>query len=596
MSDAPDSMFPTAVIEPPSWMTEPATGAVLAALSARGAGVRFVGGCVRDTLLGRAIGDIDIATQDPPERVIELLCAAAIKAVPTGLAHGTVTAIVPPRHFEITTLRHDVETFGRHARVAFTDDWAADAARRDFTMNALFLDASGRVFDPAGGLADLRAGRVRFVGDATTRIREDILRLLRFYRFHAHYGHGAADMTARRACGALAHLLPGLSGERVASELLKLLLAPDPTATIDMMAADGVLTMLLPGGANLERLAGLVRIDGTPDALRRLAALLPSDAAAVREVALRLRLPNADRDRLVLLAAPPFPIDLAGDEAAQRRALHHLGLARYADLMLLHAAETGNAGAAQALLDAAPRRLPPVLPVRGGDVIRLGVPPGPRVGELLARVEEWWEARDFRPDRAACLAYLAEVVAAGWHGSVAPKPDDSPRQTALVVMGVSGSGKSTVAAILAARLGWQFVEGDALHPPENVEKMRRGIPLDDADRRLWLERIARLIDGWRVAGTHGVVTCSALKRVYRETLTAGHADVRFVYLKGSRSTIAGRLSRRSNHYMPPELLDSQFATLEEPGGDEPGVAVDIGASPDSIADSALSALRLSPAV
>jgi poly(A) polymerase len=596
MSDAPDPMFPAAVIEPPSWMTEPATGAVLAALSAHGAGVRFVGGCVRDTLLGRATRDIDIATQDPPERVIELLRAAAIKAVPTGLAHGTVTAVVPPRHFEITTLRHDVETFGRHARVAFTDDWAADAARRDFTMNALFLDASGRVFDPVGGLADLHAGRVRFVGDAVTRIREDVLRLLRFYRFHAHYGRGAADAIARRACGALAHLLPGLSGERVASELLKLLLAPDPTATIDMMAADGVLAALLPDGANRERLAGLVRIEAEPDALRRLAALLPADVAAVREVAVRLRLPNADRDRLVLLAAPPFPVDLAGDEVAQRRALRHLGLARYADLVLLHAAETGTADAAQALLDAAPRRLPPALPVRGGDVTRLGVPPGPRVGALLALVAEWWEARDFRPDRAACLARLAELAAAGRHCTMASKPDDSAPPTALVVMGVSGSGKSTVAAILAKRLDWPFVEGDALHSPENVEKMHRGIPLDDVDRGPWLARIARVIDGWRVAGTHGVVTCSALKRAYREALTAGHADVRFVYLKGSRGMIAARVSRRSNHYMPAELLDSQFAALEEPGRDEPSVAVDVGATPDSIADSALSALRLSPAV
>jgi poly(A) polymerase len=264
-------------IDPPSWAAERVVAAVLAALGADGAVVRFVGGCVRDTLLARPIGDIDIATPDPPDTVLTLLEAAAIKAVPTGIAHGTITAVVPPRHFEITTLRRDVETFGRHARVAFTDDWAADAARRDFTMNALFLDAAGRVFDPVGGLADLRAGRVRFVGDAAARIREDVLRLLRFYRFHAHYGRGAPDAAARRACRELSALLPGLSGERVATELFKLLAAPDPVPTIDLMAEDGVLAVLLPEARRRDRLAGLVVLEDAADPLRRLAALLVAD-------------------------------------------------------------------------------------------------------------------------------------------------------------------------------------------------------------------------------------------------------------------------------------------------------------------------------
>jgi poly(A) polymerase len=413
MPDEPDALRPVALIEPQGWMTEPATGAVLAALGARGASVRFVGGCVRDTLLGRPIKDVDIATPDPPDRVVELLRAAALKAVPTGIAHGTITAVVPPRHFEITTLRRDVETFGRHARVAFTDDWAADAERRDFTINALFLDAAGQVFDPVGGLDDLRSGKVRFVGDAATRIREDVLRLLRFYRFHAHYGRGLADAAARAACRALVDLLPGLSGERIAGELLKLLTAPDPLPTIEMMAADGVLAALLPGGGNRVRLAGLVGLEETPDAVRRVAALLPDDAAAVRQVTTRLRLSNAERDRLLLLAAPPWPVDLDGDERAQRRALRRLGLESYSDLVLLRAAEGRRVAEARRLLDAAPRSVPPPLPVRGRDVARLGVAPGPRVGALLAQVEEWWEAEDFRPDRAACLARLAELAAAG---------------------------------------------------------------------------------------------------------------------------------------------------------------------------------------
>jgi poly(A) polymerase len=407
------TMQPVARIEPPPWAGEAVTRAVLAALGAGGAVVRFVGGCVRDALLGRPNDDIDIATPDPPDSVLRLLAAAAIKAVPTGLAHGTVTAIVPPRHFEITTLRRDVETFGRHARVAFTDDWAADAARRDFTMNALFLDAAGAIFDPVGGLEDLRAGRVRFVGDAEARIREDVLRLLRFYRFHAHYGRGEAEESARSACRKLAGLLPGLSGERVAAEMLKLLAAPDPLPTVDMMARDGVLAVLLPEAGRRDRLAGLVKLEIAADPLRRLAALIVGDAEAVQRVAARLRLSNGERDRLALLVAPPVMVDLAGDERVQRRALHRLGLAAYGDLVLLRAAETGATDAAHALLAAAPRRLPGGFPLRGRDVTELGIPPGPAVGEALAAVAAWWEAGDFRADRQACLARLAELVRGG---------------------------------------------------------------------------------------------------------------------------------------------------------------------------------------
>ena len=265
-------------IAPQPWMTEAATASVLGAL---GGTARFVGGCVRDALLGRAIVDIDIATPLLPEEVMRRLEAAGIKAVPTGLDHGTVTAVAPPRRFEVTTLRRDVETDGRHARVAFTDDWAADASRRDFTMNALFLDAEGRVFDPMGGLPDLHAGRVRFVGDPATRIREDVLRILRFYRFQAHYGRGEADPPARADCRALAPLLPSLSGERVAAELLKLLAAPDPMPTLRLMAADGVLAMLLPEARRLARLAALIPLEGIGDPLRRLAALLDDGAAAI---------------------------------------------------------------------------------------------------------------------------------------------------------------------------------------------------------------------------------------------------------------------------------------------------------------------------
>ena len=399
----PDAPIDRIGVQP--WMSEAATRAVLAALGGEG---RFVGGCVRDALLGRAIGDIDIATPLPPEEVMRRLEAAKLKVVPTGLAHGTVTAVAPPRHFEITTLRRDVETDGRHARVAFTADWAADAARRDFTMNALFLDAAGNLFDPVGGLADLRAGRVRFVGDPATRIREDVLRLLRFYRFHAHYGAGEADAPSRAACRTLARLLPTLSGERVAAEILKLLAAPDPLPSLAMMSEDGVLAILLPEASRLDRLAALLPLEPAPDPLRRLGALIAGDPTALAE---RLRLANEQRARLSALAAPPWPVDLAGDERAQRRALHRLGAVLFRDLVLLRAAEGGQRDRLPALLALAAQWRPPVFALKGRDVTALGVPPGPEVGRILGALEEWWEAGDFRADRRAALAELKRRMA-----------------------------------------------------------------------------------------------------------------------------------------------------------------------------------------
>ena len=391
----------------PAWVDDAGTRAVLAALEAEGGTARFVGGCVRDTLLGRPIGDIDIATPLTPDRVLARLKAAGIKAVPTGLVHGTVTAVTPQRHLEITTLRRDVETDGRHARVAFTADWAADAARRDFTMNALYLDAGGNLFDPMGGLADLRAGRVRFVGDAATRIREDVLRLLRFYRFHAQLGRGTADPTARAACHALAALLPSLSGERIAAETLKLLAAADPIPTLALMAEDGVLAAFLPEARHINRLAALVAFKAAGDPLRRLAALLAGDGVTASAVADRLRLSGDDRLRLVALLAPPWPVDLASDDRAQRRALYRLGPVLYRDLVLLRAAETGAGGRVAALLALADTWPLPQFPLKGRDVTALGVPPGPAIGRLLADVETWWEEGDFSAARDACLGELA---------------------------------------------------------------------------------------------------------------------------------------------------------------------------------------------
>jgi poly(A) polymerase len=396
------------------WMVEPATQAVLGALSAGGAAARFVGGSVRDALLGRPIGDIDIATPAPPERVIELLEQRGIRVVPTGIEHGTVTAIAgnPPRHFEITTLRRDVETYGRRARVAFDADWVEDAARRDFTINAIFLDPDGTIHDPVGGRADLRARRVRFVGDPGTRIAEDVLRLLRYYRFEARFGTGEGDAEARAACRAAAHLLPNLSAERVAQELVRLLKTPDPIPALQMMQEDGALAVVLPEACRLDRLRQMIAIEPEPDPLRRLAALLEVDVSGADRVAERLRFSNASRERLCGLARP-WPLEPLGDERARRRVLYRLGSERYRDLVLLLAAEGAmRQDRLTELLDLARDWSPPPFPLTGHDVTALGIPPGERVGRLLDTVRDWWVAGDFTADRTACLDRLRELAAA----------------------------------------------------------------------------------------------------------------------------------------------------------------------------------------
>jgi poly(A) polymerase len=387
------------------------TRAVVAALTAGGHPVRFVGGCVRDALAERPVMDVDIATPEPPERVVELLTAAGLKAVPTGIEHGTVTAVARGRPFEITTLRCDITTDGRRAVVAFTDDWVEDAARRDFTMNALSADPDGTIHDPFGGVADLRAGRVRFVGDPETRIREDVLRILRFFRFHAHYGLGPPDGAGLTACRALASLLPRLSGERVAAETLRLLAAPDAAATVALMRDHGILAPILPELIEGARLRALQAIPDAAarDAVLRLAALLPGDARAARAVAERLRLSNADRDRLMLLAEPPPVLWPPADERALRRSLHRLGAPAVRDLGLLAGAQ-GNAELGRSALQAVTAWQPVSLPVKGQDALDLGVPAGPEVGRLIAEVEAWWEAGDYRADRGACLARLKTLV------------------------------------------------------------------------------------------------------------------------------------------------------------------------------------------
>jgi len=409
------------------WITAPETRAVIDALMAKGAEVRFVGGCVRDAMAKKPIKDIDLGTPDPPETVIDLLRAAGIKAIPTGIEHGTITAMMGAEKFEITTLRLDIDTDGRRATVAYTYDWVEDSNRRDFTINALSATPDGDVYDPHDGLSDLAYGRIRFVGLAQDRIEEDVLRLLRFFRFYGSFGRPPPDKDAMAACRSHADKLPTLSGERVRDELLKIMLTPDPADVCVLMRGVGIFKHLLPEAGDVGRLRSLSWLETRaivmeavfPDALRRLAALLDTDADGAKAVGEHLRLSNKDKERLSMLCAPKLDVSPDLEDATRRRALHEIGPERMRDLALLTWAGE---------LALTPR-LPPertegwielleecntwqgvCFPVQGQDAIDLGVVQGPRVGELMAALEGWWQQGDFQADRDACLKQLKLLI------------------------------------------------------------------------------------------------------------------------------------------------------------------------------------------
>jgi poly(A) polymerase/tRNA nucleotidyltransferase (CCA-adding enzyme) len=370
---------PACRIAPPAFLSEPALAALLTVLPE----ARIVGGAVRDTLARRRFVDVDLASPLPPETVMRRLADAGMKVVPTGLAHGTVTAVLPGRAVEITTLRRDVETDGRHAVVAFTDDWREDAARRDFTINAMSMTRDGAVYDYFGGLADLRAGRLRFVGDPAERVAEDYLRVLRFFRFFARYGAVEPDEATLAALRGAVPRLASLSVERVWHELRLILSAPDPVTSVTLMDRLGVLGAVVPEGTDVSVLARLVARGAPVDALSRMAALLTGDPLAF---AIRLKLSLAERDRLLALRAAPLarPED---DDAALRRLMADTPVEVLVDRTWL----AGGDDAAWGSLRDRLRSLPtPVFPLEGRDVVALGVPPGPRVGEVLRAVRAWW--------------------------------------------------------------------------------------------------------------------------------------------------------------------------------------------------------------
>ncbi|OUI95518.1 poly(A) polymerase [Acetobacter indonesiensis] len=385
---------------------------------------RLVGGVVRDLLMQRPVADVDLATPEPPERVLDLLVQAGVKAVPTGLSHGTITAVIASAPYEITTLRRDTETDGRHAVVCWTTDWREDAARRDFTINAMSRDKDGGLHDYFGGQSDLAQGLVRFVGDATTRIEEDALRILRFFRFQGRYGTGMPDSQAMQAITRHGDLLTLLSVERVWSELQRILTGPNAISQIVLMDQCGVLSRLLPEGADVQRFTSLVQAGAPANAPLRLAALAGGNKITL---ARRLKLSKAEEAFLVAVSSGSVPSVEATDDDALRRLLAQepaeslIGRVwlEQADSVAnrtgknINAADTPEGDDAtgyevlRARLAAMPR---PVFPLAGRDVLAAGHPPGPDVGKVLQKVQDWWMQNGCTASRDACLAQLSTVL------------------------------------------------------------------------------------------------------------------------------------------------------------------------------------------
>ena len=402
-----------------AWLSESPLKDLLAVLDRDGEEARVVGGAVRNALLGEPIDEVDLATTARPREVIRRAAAARFKAVPTGIAHGTLTVVADGRPFEVTTLREDVETYGRHAKVAFGRDWRRDAERRDFTMNALSLARDGTIYDYVGGLADLAVRRVRFIGTPAERIAEDFLRILRFFRFHAAYGEGAPDPAGLAACIAARAGLDALSRERVRMEMLKLVLARHAVPTLAAMTEAGLLDRVLGGVPLIASVSNMVRLEAAlalpADPVRRLGALgvaVVEDADRLRE---RLRLANAEHERLTAMADRWWHVFPTGDEQPARTLLYSLGPENFLDRVLLawSRAQAGAADAAWRELASLPARWQaPSFPLKAADFLARGVAKGPALGAALRQAEAAWITAGFPNDTAAIAAIADAAVAA----------------------------------------------------------------------------------------------------------------------------------------------------------------------------------------
>jgi tRNA nucleotidyltransferase/poly(A) polymerase len=406
-------------LENSAWLAAGALPQVLAVLDHAGEEARVVGGAVRNAMFGQTPDEIDIATTAVPDTVIERARAAGFKAVPTGIDHGTVTVIVDGTPFEVTTLRADVETFGRKAKVAFGRDWKIDAERRDFTINALSVDRAGEVFDYVGGLADIDARRVRFIGDPARRIAEDFLRILRFFRFHATYGSGPPDPAGLKACIAAREGLSHLSRERIRMELLKLLRAAHATPTLAVMTEAGLLEAVLGGVPLLASFENTCKVEAATgvegDPVRRLAAIGVSVVEDAERLWQRLRLTNSEHARLTSIAEGWQQISPAQGEGAWRELIYRIGPDRFVDRVLVAWARS-PAGAADAEWKAfatlPTRWTAPTFPLKSKEFTRRGVEKGPRLGATIAAAEEAWIAAGFPADKAALTAIADAAVVA----------------------------------------------------------------------------------------------------------------------------------------------------------------------------------------
>jgi tRNA nucleotidyltransferase/poly(A) polymerase len=399
------------------WLAAPAVRRVFAVLTAGGEEARIAGGAVRNALMGLAVGEVDFATTATPDKVIAAAAKAGIRAVPTGLDHGTVTLVVDGTGFEVTTLRQDIDTDGRHAIVRFGRDWDADARRRDFTVNALSVDAAGVVHDPVGGYPDILARRIRFIGDPDRRIAEDRLRILRFFRFQAQVGEGAIDAAGLAATMRGRDGLRELSAERIGQEMRRIVVAPRAAETVAIMQESGALPVVLGGVGYLAQFAAAVRFEAKVRAMATVAPRLSVLACRIEEdvlrVSARLRLANVERDRMMATLAAAASVAALRDVRATRRLLYRLGAEGFRDGVVHAFAWSGGADSAPSLdLYRLPDRWTvPAFPLGGRDVIGHGTPRGPQVGELLRAVEAWWIDQDFAPDEAALRRRLQQMLA-----------------------------------------------------------------------------------------------------------------------------------------------------------------------------------------
>ena len=404
------------------WLKAKPLQALFKALNRDGGEARVVGGAVRNTLLGSKVSDVDLATTHLPQETVRLAKEAGFKPVPTGIEHGTITVVVQGHPFEVTTLRQDVETDGRHAKVAFGTDWKADAERRDFTINALYMTADGTIIDDVGGLADIESRTLRFIGDAEQSIREDYLRILRFFRFFAWYGSGRPEADGLRASARLKDGLAQLSAERVWAELKKLLSAPDPSRALLWMRQGGVLNLILPESEKwgIDAIHGLVRTEADlgwqADPLLRLASIVPPDSVRMEEMGKRLKMSNAERARLEAWARADAVKPELSEQALKKTIYRGSKQAVLDRIRLAYAAARADAagsddamiraGGFARLLDAAERYDAPVFPVTGSDLLALGIEKGPGLGEVLRSLETFWIDSGFSLDRAALLDKL----------------------------------------------------------------------------------------------------------------------------------------------------------------------------------------------